>query len=264
MATTHTEIVSGQTENFLRRFLETEGGLSTAPFRRIYVNRTCDIPDTLKAAASECGFEFTFLDIDPVEDIYVRCDSNYKPPIIPPMGLIAGPNISFFRVMRDMASVGNDTILLLETDCKFGKAWLERMSAYVTAAGNFWIAGAFYDGHLITDDELMKTHINGVALYKVGCPSFQEFLNEVEKYIIWKVKYDYPRVSYDMAIRDYINIKCQYATNKMNLAEWIRWRYVNRCLVPTQLIVNASCREDASIPEKDFEALYNYAILHQK
>lgn len=260
VATTHAEIASGQTEKFLRRFLETGCGTVIAPNRQIYVNRTCPLPATLQAVATKCGFKFVFLDIDLVDDIYVRVGGPV-PATIPRLGLTAGPNTMFFRIMREAASIGQNTILLLETDCKFGEAWLERLAAYVSAAGNFWIAGALYDGHGMTDDELILTHINGVALYKVGCVEFNKFLCEVEQYIAWKVKYVSPHIAYDVAIRDFINTRIQGADD---VAEWIHWRYVSRCLVPTQLIVNVSCWRDAGIPEKDLNALYNYAILHQK
>ena len=263
VATTHTEIASGQTENFLRRFLESSCGTTIAPTRRIYVNRTCPLPATLQAVAAECGFEFVFLDIDPVDDVYVRYGSS-KPASIPRLGLTAGPNTMFFRIMREAAADTNNTILLLETDCKFGEAWLERLAAYVAAAGNFWIAGALYDGHEIMGNHpLIMTHINGVALYRVGCDDFQKMLNDIEQFIEWKVKHGQPHMPYDMAIRECINTKCDSAA-KTDRTNWIHWRYVNRCVVPTQLIVNASCKEDAIIPEKDLKALYNYAILHQK
>lgn len=261
IATTHAEIASGRTENFLRKMVETAdaGALSKLAYR-IYINRPCEIPASLGTLIGKIGFEIVNLNLDPADDIHIP----HPVGPVPPMGLTAGPNITFFRIMRDAAAAGHDTILLLETDCKFGEAWLERLAAYVSSAGNFWIAGALYDGHQIINNDLVLTHINGVALYNVGCATFQEFLNEVEQFIKWKVKYITPHAAYDMEIREYINNKLNQAADRNDISMWTHWRYVNRCLVPTQLIVNASCREDAVIPEKDLKALYNYAILHQK
>ena len=264
VATTHAEIASGQTEAFLRKMVETADAAALSKLAyRIYINRPCEIPASLGTLIGEIGFEIVNLNLDPADDIHNQLIEWSTGPV-QPMGLTAGPNITFFRIMRDAAAAGHDTILLLETDCKFGTSWLERLAAYVEAAGNFWIAGALYDGHQLMNNDLVMTHINGVALYQVGCAAFQEFLNGVEQFIKWKVKYVTHHAAYDTSIREYINNKLNQAAGKNDIAEWIRWRYVNRCVVPTQLIVNASCKADAVIPEKDLKALYNYAVLHQK
>lgn len=254
--TTCAEIESGRTRTFLQRMADS-GGCAVPCY--LCVNRMPK--DTAALADLPIPVTIENLDINPVEDIYWRGTGSAPSAPPPPMGYAAGPNIAFMKTMRRMAAAGHDTILLLETDCKFGPTWFERLVAYVAAAGNFWMAGALYDGRMRMNNSTVYTHINGVALYKVGSAGFQRLIDEVEKYIQWTVKYSYARIAYDMAIRHCID---HYIGAAKTEADWLHWRYVSRCLIPTQLIVNASCAEDAAIPEKELQLLYNYAILHQK
>jgi hypothetical protein len=254
--TTCAEIESGRTRTFLQRIADS-GGCAVPCY--LCVNRMPK--DTASLADLPIPVTIENLDINPVEDIYWRGTGQCPTMSIPPMGYAAGPNIAFMKTMRRMAAAGHNTILLLETDCKFGPAWFERLAAYVAAAGNFWIAGALYDGHVHINNPVIYTHINGVALYKVGSAGFQRLIDEVEKYIQWTVRHSDGHIAYDTAIRLCIDHHIEAAKSP---ADWLHWRYVSRCLIPTQLIVNASCAEDAAIPEKEFQLLYNYAILHQK
>lgn len=254
--TTCAEIESGHTRTFLQRIADS-GGCAAPCY--LCVNH---MPSTA-AALADLPIQVTIenLNIDPIDDVYWRGTGPLPSAPSPPMGYTAGPNIAFIKTMRRMAAAGHDTILLLETDCKFGPAWFNRLAAYVAAAGNFWIAGALYDGSMRVNNSAIYTHINGVALYKVGSAGFQKLIDEVEKYIQWTVKYNYSRIAYDIAIRQCIDYHIEAAKTE---ADWLHWRYVSRCLIPTQLIVNMSCVEDAAIPEKELQLLYSYAILHQK
>jgi hypothetical protein len=200
------------------------------------------------------------LDLPVEQDLYIRDVDEEKEYIknnkLPEYGFKSGPNIMFLKTM-DLLKKYN-TSLLLETDCYFGKDWLERLIQYSLHSNGFWISGSIYSGVVLTkSNSINLNHINGVALYSTGNQLFQIFINYFDSFLRECVKLT-PELPYDFAIKMMIDFGLNYGKN-YNL-----WMFIKRNYLVNNHIFNFSTKEDKFLEEKEIHAVYNYAILHKK
>lgn len=193
------------------------------------------------------------------EDLYIPFDQeqifidNHKK--IPDYGTKSGPNLLFFNSMKLLKDY--NTTLLLETDCILSSDWLEKISNYVANSNGFLISGSTYDGGMYSTDNLMLTHINGVALYATGHYLFQSIMEHYEVYFLELVK-ELPNLAYDWGFNIFIkeNLKKQENHNF--------WKFINRNYVTNKYIFNYCLKQDKKFCEKELMRIYNYAVLHKK
>lgn len=264
---------SGQSrgEVFLRRLLDS----FEAPVDKSFylcVNRG-PIPDPIQALLEQLkplvrSVEVLDLAIPVEDDVY-----GPPPPgsSVPKGGDVSGPNLLFLGTARALAQK-HTTALFLETDCFLKKGWIQTLDGYVQHAGKFLIAGAKYDGTLMWGDIPFVNHLNGVAFYKVGSPVLQRVLDKVQTFIERRVQLGELNHAYDMAIGDcvldylayYMKDTLLYSTQPVYCQYFCFWRYVNRMMVSTTHIVNASVKADQNLTLPFLESLYNGVIVHRK
>ncbi len=193
------------------------------------------------------------------EDLYVPFEHEEiflsKHKIIPDYGTKSGPNLLFFNSMKLLKNY--NTTLLLETDCIFSHDWLEKINNYINYSNGFLISGATYDGGVYSDEDLMLTHINGVALYATGNCLFQSIMEHYEVYFLESVK-ETPNLAYDWGFNIFLKENLQKKENH-NF-----WKFINRNYVTNKYIFNYSLKQDKEFCKKELMKIYNYAILHKK
>lgn len=265
--------LSGQCrgEVFLRRLLDS---FETSVDKSFYlcVNRG-PIPDPIQALLEQLkplvrSVEVLDLAIPVEDDVY-----GPPPPgsSVPKGGNVSGPNLLFLGTARALAQK-HTTALFLETDCFLKKGWIQTLDGYVQHAGKFLIAGAKYDGSFMCLDIPFLNHLNGVAFYKVGSPVFQRVLDHVQTNIERQVQQGDFCHAYDMAIGAciyayltyYMKDASLYSTQPVYCNFFCFWRYVNRMLVSTTHIVNASIKADQNLTLPFLESLYDGVIVHRK
>jgi len=193
-------------------------------------------------------------DLTAEEDLYVTHDVEKL--TCGKYGFISGPNMMFLKTMEQCRDY--NTTLLLETDCVLSENWVEKLYNGVKYSGGFWVLGASYDGNLsLWKNRSLHYHLNGVALYSTGSPDFQGFLQLFDAFMCYYMKNVCSVTGYDHAMRVMIDY---FAENRMS--EYY-WKFVDRNMLRTQLIINCSMRDDSHMKPK-IDILYDYAILHIK
>lgn len=192
------------------------------------------------------------------QDLYVPIEQEetfLKNKKTPEYGTKSGPNLLFFNSMKFLKNY--NTTLLLETDCIFSHDWLEKINNYVNYSNGFLISGSVYDGGVYSDEDLMLTHINGVALYATGNCLFHSIMEHYEVYLLEYIK-ETPNLAYDYGFKMFLKENLQKKENH-NF-----WKFINRNYVTNKYIYNYSLRQDKEFSEKELMKIYNYAILHKK
>lgn len=138
---------------------------------------------------------FVTLDLSGDADLYQR--ANHGPPASE--GYRAGPNNVFFGAMNALRGHWGHA-LYMETDCvPIRPDWLGRINAHLQGAEPAWVTGSIYRG----SDALgprEKRHINGNAIYAVGDPEFQMFVDKVWRPNLKALIADHPEMPFDCLI----------------------------------------------------------------
>lgn len=119
---------------------------------------------------SYLGFEY--LDLEGDDDLYER---DYKRKV-GEQGFKSGPNNQFFKTMQRARGLGR-YVFQMETDCvPLRRGWLTELRRLLANSDPAWIIGSLYHG-VETLSPSFKNHLNGNAIYAVGDPGFQNFLD---------------------------------------------------------------------------------------
>lgn len=222
----------------------------------IVVNNNNHIADIVKITPKFKCVEIIYLNISPADDVY-KMDGKPANPM-PKLGNISGPNILFFESIKYCSKF--KYVLLIETDCIIMKDdFIEKFNNFVQHSGDFWIAGATYDGKTFMDcTNTLFLHLNGVALYKTGCPNFQEYIYNVRKWIELKIHIN-PVLAYDVALTGFL-------FEKMGKQEFHNSnKHIYRKLIKTSLILNYSISSDKETDLNELTKLYpTVCIIHKK
>ncbi len=201
------------------------------------------------------------LNLSPNEDIYLKELPKEKTEL-PPYGTKSGPNIMFFRSLKECKKF--NTTLLLETDCHFKKNWLNHLKNFVDYSNGFWISGATYDGSVACNaSSFMMTHLNGgTSLYATGNNNFQIFMDYAEAFLLKQIKNNMVNTAYDCGIKMFIDSNIN--NNNHDIENILLWKMINRNYLPNKLIGNFSTDKDKDLDIKDIDRIYNYCIIHKK
>lgn len=146
--------------------------------------------------------EFISCCIPPPQSVYLRTrvQKYYEAPL--PYGLKSGPNMQFFRSIREVIGrqICRHALILLETDAiPLMDGWIERLNCDLAGMrSDFLVAGARYEGE-DTLPESIREHVNGNAVYNLSHPQFEPFLADWEGLLLEAVKKE-PDLPYDVAI----------------------------------------------------------------
>lgn len=147
------------------------------------------------------GLEFEYLGLTGDRDLYER---DYTK-TVGEHGYKSGPNNQFFETMRRSACHGT-YVFQMETDCApLGPDWLAAMDKDVREQGPLWVLGSRYHGvHPL--EPAFRFHLNGNAIYAVGDPGFQEFLEAFWESWTWRLVAEAdPRLAYDCILEKVFN-----------------------------------------------------------
>jgi hypothetical protein len=120
------------------------------------------------------GLRMTFFDLPRSVNYYLRRND----PKDPRFCTKSGPNVFFLATMAQCAEY--EYTLQLESDClPVRPGWLDAAEHEVTGAGisEPWVVGPGYYGESRLQASF-RAHINGNAIYRTGCPQFQQFIVE--------------------------------------------------------------------------------------
>lgn len=153
-------------------------------------------------AFNECGMgrffaslELIYLDLHGDRDLYARTPADPTSS----EGAKAGPNNQFFYGMKRCRDYGR-FIFYMETDCvPIRRGWLDGVAGVAERGVDAWVIGSIYRGVGEVTPRLAR-HINGNALYAVGDPEFQTFLDFWREYVLTEVGRGNTRLAYDCAI----------------------------------------------------------------
>lgn len=141
-----------------------------------------------------------FCDLPPEKDVYVR-----EPRGAPPRyGYKAGPNWLFYETMSRLKGRGG-MVFLMECDCRpTAPGWLDRLAQVAAAHSDAWVVGGVYSG-VSGMDPAISRHINGNALYNLGDPHFQTFLEELWDWMQNHIQEVDPNLAYDCAWETFVH-----------------------------------------------------------
>lgn len=194
-------------------------------------------------------FNFYHRQAHKLEDVS-PCDATY--------GLKSAPNYHFFETMPMLREY--NTALLLETDCYLGDDWLARLQHYAQHSGGFWISGATYSGlNMRPLCDTMARHINGgTALYAVGHPGFQEFIQFCHK-VSRKYFQVAPWLPYDCLLDQIISDHYEHDKKQR-----MQWQFIASQYRGNNLILNYSPERDRGMSAQKLRRQTRYAVLHKK
>jgi len=256
LLTTSSEIKSGQFLTFCKQFQSMKYcGLTLT----IFVNNSefeAESTAFLNEITIFSSIQIFDIDIPKKDDIYMR-NARYTKDL-PRLGIASGPNILFFEAMKMCYSF--NTILVLETDCKLKDNCFEVCKKYVNSMPDFLISGSKYLGAKTRwkPSEDIFHHLNGVAFYQIGNPMLQKLLQNVENFIVHKLKQKLLSMSYDVAIMAFVH---EYIGK--NDSETDYYRRVESMLIGNTFILNYSVDSDITQDMVD-EWFPQHVILHSK
>jgi hypothetical protein len=258
-------VSSGDYSLFIKRLLKSTSKKETKNIQFIIVTNKnipkVELHTTELTSIFSKEVQIVNLDLSPEEDIYFKKteDNSIK---IPPYGAKSGPNILFFRAIKECNKY--NTTLCLETDCFFKPQWLPNIIKFVSCSNGFWISGAIYDGKIACKaSSCMMTHINGgTSLYATGNNNFQIFLDYAENFVIKRIQEGMPGLAYDYGIKMFIDSNIDnHAHNSQDI---LLWKLISRQYLPNKLIGNFSIESDRDLKLADIDRIYNYYIIHKK
>lgn len=171
-----------------------------------------------------------------------------------------GPNGVFYESMSSLSKYNISTVLILEPDVKFvHNFWFDGLYK-LCQADNFWIQGSNYRGSkLFMEDK--HWHLNGVALYNVKDPYFQEFLSvQMAFHIFYETK---DKLNYDVVWAFMKELLIKSFPNNTDIVKKIR-RIQNNFLT-TNAIVNFSPLADMNTTQEEIVMTFpNVLLIHQK
>lgn len=185
-----------------------------------------------------------FLDLTGKADAYIR-DYTVR---VDEDGYKAGPNNQFFKTMRAARDLGQ-YIFLMESDCiPIRSNWLGRLCEIVNGPERFFVLGSAYRGK-DTLGQQFNRHINGNAVYAVGDPDFQHFIDTFwEPELRRVVRHVDRRIAYDCVL-DMLFSSMQ--SNFGNDAVWPVWQSIAHLFRYSSYIQNVSGKKDVDFPPLD-------------
>lgn len=188
-------------------------------------------------------------------DVYIR---NYTSKgDVPQLGLTSGPNHMFLTAIKYCFDKFN-TVLVLETDCILKQNCFEVSKAYIETISDFLISGSRYVGSSIFEPlySSINLHLNGVAFYNIRSTEFRVLIEQLEAFIIKKVKENPGMpVSYDMALTTCVLEQPDFKSARRLLSKFINTTFILNCSLPT----------DIEITYEEINTLYpKHVIFHTK
>jgi len=191
-----------------------------------------------------CNLDFFFLNLSGESDLYQR---NYSF-AAGSQGYKAGPNNQFFETMRLSATVGM-YIFLMEVDCiPIRPNWLGRLITITENSERFFVMGSAYRGRGTLGASYAR-HINGNAVYAVGDPDFQRFIE-----FFWEprlrevVEMEDRRIAYDCVLEMIFSRMKSYTPND---TDWEYWKNFSSKFRYCEYIQNISGAIDIDDPIPD-------------
>lgn len=131
----------------------------------------------------------------------------------------AGPNFLFEAAMKAAEPAGGFTFQM-ELDCLPVQAgWIEQLEEIVAGNSRAWVIGSVFAGERGLG-KIVQGHLNGNALYRVGDPAFQDFLDREWMPGLAAAVADTPNLAYDC----WWARETQLADPHVGNAAWRRWR----------------------------------------
>lgn len=145
----------------------------------------------------QCFSSLTFIycKLSGENDLYTRSDMVK----LGSYGKVSGPNLQFFLTMSMLKELSG-AVLYLETDVIPVKPnWLLAIHKEIEAQDSFWVLGSHYFG-LSQLKHKEASHLNGNAIYAVGDPNFQLFLQDSWKPFLVEQVSKFSYTAYDSVI----------------------------------------------------------------
>ena len=125
------------------------------------------------------AIKFHSLQIIAKESVYLR-NIPRTSSVDLPYGSKSGPNKQFFesikRIVNDGKQSKENALILLEVDAiPIRMGWLTGLDEAIRNKGTFLIAGSRYQGKSKISSRINK-HLNGNAIYGIGCADFEDFI----------------------------------------------------------------------------------------
>lgn len=206
------------------------------------------------------GLEFEFLALEGERDLYER---DYTK-VVGDMGFKAGPNNQFFDTIKLMQPYGRYAFLM-ETDCMpIRKGWLSHLQKLVDCAEPFWVMGSAYRGQERLSKSFVR-HVNGNAVYAVGDPAFQEFVDAFWSKHTWRLIRDVDkRLAYDCVLEIIFSEEGIREENRMDV-----WKSIAHKIRYTDYIQNISgngdiAKSDLSLVDKLRRESPHSFLLHNR
>ncbi|MEM9017477.1 MAG: hypothetical protein AAGC68_10725 [Verrucomicrobiota bacterium] len=184
--------------------------------------------------------ECRFVEIDPERDYYIR-EKFGMPPT--QGGFVAGPNDFFFGILDQVRS-DYTAVFYNEIDCvPVRSGWADAFVEEAARLPQAWVIGSEYEGWSSLPYTIDR-HLNGNAIYRVGDPQFQAFVDEVwrprlEQLSLW----GYPDIAFDCLPELFSELNRGPLVPAEYRAE--RARMFGR-MVPGPFLVNVGGTEDAA------------------
>lgn len=179
------------------------------------------------------NIRFIYLSLRGLDDLYSRDERGP----VGPQGYKAGPNNQFFKGMEALSHLGG-AIFYMETDCiPIRPGWLDAAQKTLADHHNALVIGAIYRGRTNLSQSLQR-HINGNAIYNIGNPEFQDFVNQWKHWNTALVKNGCSGLAYDTTIETVFSM-----ASEDNDSRFFLINYAGR-LHYTDLIYNISSADD--------------------
>ena len=177
---------------------------------------------------------------------------------MPALGMKSGPNIQFFKSIREIS--GYDFVMLNETDAfPQHEHWKTQLLSECKRGRDNIIIGSRYQGKVDLSGDI-GDHLNGNAIYNLSHPLFREgLLDQWEKALCDACAIN-PDTAYDILFAllrnnpDYFEIRQRYPLLDRGIFNTSE----------TSFICNASLPQDDDPDEINRIATQSYSILHGK
>lgn len=198
------------------------------------------------------------IEIGPLDDIYFAALPKNEDFVVPTLGIKSGPNIQFFRSMRQLMEF--DYVLLNETDA-FPQTdeWQKELLEVCLSNREKAIIGSRYQGSIELGSEI-KDHLNGNAIYNLSHSLFGEGLfDQWEKALAGVCSLE-PNTAYDILFA-----KLRNDSKYLDIIEY--YPLLKKAIyqtAETSLICNASLPADANPAQIQRNISCGASILHGK